>query len=361
MENTRYSGIELLRIIVMIMIVMHHFVVHGEVDLENLNFSVNKLFLQIFSMGGKIGVDVFVLITGYFGIEKIPSINKIIKQNLLVTFYSVNFIVLLGVTGIVGCESKKIWLMRVLKSIFPIPYQAYGFVTAFVLVYIFSFYFNQLIMMLTKKQFTTIVIGLICIWGVCPVFFGASFNFMDNELIWFVVLYFTGAYLKKYPVVRNIKIKMFILFSNLMMAAGSIIFLDILGEKWSIFRGYSLRLINEVNSVFALGIAISLLLVFAEFKIQSHTINQIARCTFGIFLIHDNVWVRDFLWKQLFRIGLWYESKWLMLFSCGAVAVVFLGCLVIEMVRLKVLDKFFETVSNNISTIILNKYDAMKL
>lgn len=65
LKRHRYSNIELLRIISMILIVAHHFSVHGGFDFSSTSFSVNRLYIQFLAMGGKIGVDIFCY---YFGI-----------------------------------------------------------------------------------------------------------------------------------------------------------------------------------------------------------------------------------------------------------------------------------------------------
>ena len=65
-KKERNSNFELLRIIAMLMIVFHHFSVHGGFNYELTDISFNRLWLYFISMGGKIGVDIFVLISGYF-------------------------------------------------------------------------------------------------------------------------------------------------------------------------------------------------------------------------------------------------------------------------------------------------------
>ena len=61
----RASNIELLRIISMILIIMHHFSVHGCFPFTP-DLTFNKVFLQVFGLGGKAAVVAFVMITGYF-------------------------------------------------------------------------------------------------------------------------------------------------------------------------------------------------------------------------------------------------------------------------------------------------------
>lgn len=64
----RDSNLELYRIIVMLLIVAHHYVVNS--DVGNLiaadPLAINSLFLRLFGMWGKTGINCFVLITGYF-------------------------------------------------------------------------------------------------------------------------------------------------------------------------------------------------------------------------------------------------------------------------------------------------------
>lgn len=87
-SKLRNSSFELLRIISMLLIVAHHFAVHGKFYLTS-SFSKNIFFLQSLSMFGKLGVNLFVLISGYFSCMH-PHIkfSKIIKLELEVIFYS---------------------------------------------------------------------------------------------------------------------------------------------------------------------------------------------------------------------------------------------------------------------------------
>jgi uncharacterized membrane protein len=59
----RESNIELLRIVSMVLIIMHHFSVHGTFPFTP-ELTFNKVFLQVFGLGGKAGVVAFVMITG---------------------------------------------------------------------------------------------------------------------------------------------------------------------------------------------------------------------------------------------------------------------------------------------------------
>ena len=65
--NIRKSNIELLRIIGMLMIVAHHYVVNSGImnAFETGNTSMNYVFLTLWGMWGKTGINVFILVSGF--------------------------------------------------------------------------------------------------------------------------------------------------------------------------------------------------------------------------------------------------------------------------------------------------------
>ena len=88
-NNERNSNIELLRIIAMFFIIAHHYVTSSNVTslFDYSNISGNMLFLQIFGMFGKIAINIFTLITGYFMVNKTISKAKFLSLFCKVEFY----------------------------------------------------------------------------------------------------------------------------------------------------------------------------------------------------------------------------------------------------------------------------------
>lgn len=66
--KSRNSNIELLRILMMITIIAHHYVINsGITELYDFNnITGNMIFQQIFGFSGKTIINVFLLISGYF-------------------------------------------------------------------------------------------------------------------------------------------------------------------------------------------------------------------------------------------------------------------------------------------------------
>ena len=87
----RNSNLELLRIIAMFIIVAHHYVVNsGIVSLYDFNnISFNMIFSQIWGFGGKMAINIFVLISCYFMCTYKLTWLKILKLYLEIKFYSV--------------------------------------------------------------------------------------------------------------------------------------------------------------------------------------------------------------------------------------------------------------------------------
>lgn len=84
--NKRNSNIEILRIISMILIIMHHFSTHGMGD--ELTYSFNRYVIAITNLGGKLGATLFVLVSGYYMCKSKITGRKLAKLFGEVFFYS---------------------------------------------------------------------------------------------------------------------------------------------------------------------------------------------------------------------------------------------------------------------------------
>lgn len=87
----RNSNLELYRIIVMLLIVAHHYVVNSGMmeEMAKESLSSRSLFFYIFGMWGKTAINCFVMITGYFMCKSQITIPKFLKLLLQVEFYNI--------------------------------------------------------------------------------------------------------------------------------------------------------------------------------------------------------------------------------------------------------------------------------
>ncbi|MEF2761471.1 MAG: acyltransferase family protein [Ligilactobacillus salivarius] len=123
----RSSNLELLRILSMFMIVVHHFAFHGTFDFKTITNTNQGALLAtlILESFGKVGVAIFVLIGAYFLVEKSFSFKRVMNLVILTSFYSIIIYIILRVLKF-GIPNDYLWT----KIIFPYPIPTnYWFVT----------------------------------------------------------------------------------------------------------------------------------------------------------------------------------------------------------------------------------------
>lgn len=62
----RQSNLELMRLVAMLFIVAHHFAVHSGFFFRGTRITGNMMFLQLLTILGKVGVNLFVMLSAWF-------------------------------------------------------------------------------------------------------------------------------------------------------------------------------------------------------------------------------------------------------------------------------------------------------
>lgn len=144
--NDRKLNFELLRIVSMFLIVIYHYSDWGGLIQVGDDLST-KLIGDFLNIGGKLGVNIFVLISGYFLIDSKFKIKKLIKVIFEVWLYSVG-IALVCMLLKIGDLSQD----TIVKSFLPIMNNMYWFATAYVVMYVLSPFINKFIRMYWKRK-----------------------------------------------------------------------------------------------------------------------------------------------------------------------------------------------------------------
>ena len=131
-QKQRESNIELFRIITMLLIVAHHYVVNsGLIDIISENpSSPRSLFYLIFGAWGKTGINCFVLISGYYMCKSQISLRKSLKLILQIVFYSVFLYILFVMIG-----EYQFSKMSFLRQFLPIKSVGNGFVSCYLVFF----------------------------------------------------------------------------------------------------------------------------------------------------------------------------------------------------------------------------------
>ena len=144
-EKSRERQFELLRILAMVFIIIHHYAIHGGI-LEAEVRTANKYIAVLIYSFGQVAVNVFILITGYFLIDSKFKIKKLLKLIFQVLFYTISILIIYIIF-------KGIPDWYILKTcIFPIISGTYWYITAYVFLYCLSPFLNILIRNLNQKN-----------------------------------------------------------------------------------------------------------------------------------------------------------------------------------------------------------------
>ena len=343
--NLRKSNFELLRIIAMTMIIAHHVAVHSGFSFASDSISVNRLWIQLIEMGGKIGVNIFVLISGYFMITANSiKTTKVINLWLQIFTYSFGFFLAVALLS-----PDSFSMDALIKSAMPITFSKWWFASTYFVLYLISPYVNKLLNSFDKKQYQRFLALLLFCWCIIPTLLSKSWQ--SSDLLWFVFLYALAGYVRLYTDIRSIKRSTCILLTVIIIALTflSVIALDILGTKNAFAAKYATYFYG-MSKLPVLLISLLLFLGFATTNIGCiPLVNAIASTCFGIYLIHDNNYVRLVLWNMIFHNTRFQESSFLIPYTLLQVVIVFVACGIVELLRIHLIERAYSKLVGNMS------------
>lgn len=335
----RDSSIELLRIISMIMIVIFHFAYHGKFEWEHSSLSLQRFWYNFIVLGGKIGVDVFVLISGYFLVNSNRSIStntkKLLKLWGQIFFYSATIYIIFTLTGRNPSGIKP----TIIPVFLPITYNTWWFASTYFVMFLLHPFINKFIGCLNTKSYQNLLFLLILCWYIIPSLTGEMYQ--GTPLLRFITLYLIAGYIKIYGLNPKLKCRhyfiLFLTFSTLNYLAS--VTYTLLGVKKEVYADRAINLFAPHN-LFVLLIALTLFMTFVTLKISYRKwINVMASATFGVYLIHDNGYTRPYLWIELFKNNHYQDTLILIPYSIAVTIIIYTVCTLIELIRQQVLDK----------------------
>lgn len=336
--GVRSSNIELFRILSMLMIVAHHYLVNsGLLDCIDAQASLHfqDYFLLLFGWAGKTGINCFVLITGYFMCTSQFTKKKFGKLLAERYFYAIALWCIFFFTGYEAFSAKGF-----LKMLFPFFTVADNFTSCFLLFYLLIPFLNKLIHTLTEKEHFWLMAWCLGVYVVLPSF--AKANVVFNYVTWFSILFIIASYIRIYPKnwFNNTKITGMLMVVSLILSWGSVAVLATLSRVVGKNIGISYFFVSDSNKILALATGVSAFLFFKNINIgHSKIINTIAASTFGVLLIHANSnTMRRWLWQDTFNnVGV-YESGNVVIHAVVSVILIYAVCTVIDICRIKLLE-----------------------
>lgn len=277
-KNMKKSNFELLRVISILMITLHHITFTLGIDATDM---YTRLWAQFFYIGGKVGVNCFILISGYFLSQMKFDMRRIIKTHTRVVAYCMTGLLC---SALINEGGVKLW--DILKSVFPVVFNTYWFVAAYIGMLVCSPVLNWIVKNADLRMHTTLIISGLLLFTIIPTFTAQTpFN---SNVTWFCLMYLLGAYFRKY----NTKLKYWLskggLFPVMWMLIWSASVVFTIGERWipalregtNFFTGMYI-LPQLINSV-------SLFLLLERKIISNKLINYFGKHTFAGYLVQSN-------------------------------------------------------------------------
>ena len=302
--QSRNISIDILKILSMVMVIILHTKTYG---LKGVNLTPSDgLYwivwtLQFLSI---VAVNCFVLISGYFTSASIPSPKKLFKLWLQVEIFSVGIYLILCTIPDSGVEFG---FAQLLAHILPVICDRYWFFTCYIILMILAPLLNRFIDTMAQKEFKRCVLTLLSLFVLLP-----SINLYSNSfgtskgysVIWFIILYFVAAYLRRYPLPQKPYGVFYLAITVISIFANTI--LEKLSNTLDLFEK-AREILSMYNGITVFVASVCLFLFFTHHPIQSEKTSaklftRIVAASFSVYLIHDHPAIRNVLWNDLIKL-----------------------------------------------------------
>ena len=361
MEKKRLGNFDLFRIFSMFIIVLFHYVSHGNFIFDNPN--INNVLLVLIGSYGLLGVLCFISISSHFlyNFNSKFSTKKLIKLLIETTIFSLSFYLILYIMnhyfefrfkGILYIEDLK----DLPRNTFPIFYYTYWFMSIYFIFYVISPILKVTVKKLNRKylKFFLIFFG---IFLIISLFTKVS---ILGRLFMFIYIYIIIAYLSKYPknyISKNYKKLSIIAFT---VTIGSILISYYIMKinNNSLESEAIYKTIISISSPLMVIDAILLYLIFKNITFNGNRlIKTIGSSTLGIYIIHEHDYFHHILFDYVFKRSTLHYSKFLFIKCISSCVIIFLICSVLSIVTIKILNISLYKILDRIEIKYLNRID----
>lgn len=327
-KQPRELNVELLRIILMIMIVCHHFLMRGR-GLHVLYMSesthinddaLHGLFIDSFLI---MTVNCFVFISGYYGIKfRIKTVLSLLVQAIT---YSILIDVIFKLI-----TDEPLSMDLVYNGLLSVPNGQWWFITTYFFLFLLSPFLNLAKRQLTRFQFLYILgvltlINFVIGFTLDPSSFGVLNGY---SLFSFICVYFYGQACGAYLDLKKGKWFYFTLYLICSLLIFSFFYISLKQSRVDLaWRAFS------YNNPLVMISAMSFFYFFKQIKISFRWISFFSSSVLAVYLVHEHPGMADLLTENLnslatrYRVGNIYFTLFLI------AVVLFLCCTVIEKIR----------------------------
>lgn len=336
-DKVRLSNIELLRIIAMVLVIVVHsdFFSLGVPTLDDLQHAAVPTLVRVFIQSLSICcVNIFVLISGYFGIR--PK-----SKNLASFIYQILFFFILIYFCCVLTGVSKFGVYGIMQCFCLTP--SNWFVKAYFLLFILSPVLNAFVDLNNRRLHRNVLIGFFLIQTIYGNLHAANFFANGYGPISFIGLYLLGRYIFLYRPKFTAFKAVYDLIIYFTCALLLTVFSTILISN---DKNCDAILFTYINPLVILE-ALALLLFFSKLKFRSDTINRIAASAFAVYLFHANPNILNRFFKEsIIQIYSNSSGIYTILYIAAFNTAIFVISVFIDKLRKYSYDFFFKEIRN---------------
>ena len=331
---SRNYGIDALRILSMLMIVVLHVLKYGGIlgntEIYSAKYETAWL-LEVMAFGA---VDCFALISGYVGVYSKNKCSNLGELWLRVLFYSV----IITVAFLIFAP-ETVGAAELIGSLFPAITGKYWYFTAYFLLFFFIPMLNHALNALSKRRMKWILILVLAtVTAALPLERDPFVLKAGYSSLWLMILYLLGGYIRKYGLLTRAKSYVFLLcfFGFSVVTWLSKLAIQLVTQRVFGEIKYEDTMISYI-SITVLGAAVSLLLFFERVNIKSAVwIKLISFATplvFSVYLIHTHPLVFNHVITDTFAWAADLPLYFMIPAALGISLGIFAACVLIDYVR----------------------------
>lgn len=338
LRPVRASNFELLRLLAMLLVlILHanyltfHFPTFEALHDQPLG-SLGRIWSESLAI---VGVNVFVLISGYFGIRlRIKGMVSLLFQ---AAFYTIGIYLTLVALDLEPFQSKAF-----LRTFYPLDRSKEWFLPTYLSLMIFSPLLNAFVQKQTEQGLRHYLI----FFYVLSTLFGFLSDQLDVQygysIFSFCGIYLLGRYFHLYPEgVERCKTSMLIaIYLGVSLVQSLALFAYGYTSGQSIVANALTGRFLSYASPLNILTAVALFLAFSRLKLQSRAINWIASSTFAVYLIHCNGRLIGYYTGYIHGLSEHPVGVFLGMVA-GFILLVFAGSILIDKVRLLLWEWIF--------------------
>lgn len=343
-----------LKLIAMIGIVFIHCVSNCNVLEEMEYLSAPYFIMSILYTAFLAMTNVFVIVSSYLLINKYKvkaggiRFGKVIEICCVTSAYATAIYLILVASGAISFG-----LFDFFKSLFSVFVNQYWFIGAYLFLYIMSPLLFKALNALSEKEVRIVCITSLVFFSLFPTLFifESPLEFYDSQhgksIVWMIVLFVLTFYIDKFGMEFIRKIKK----SQVVIGLSLSVFLLVLSRIVLRYISFLIHLggdgegrlfFDESVFIVVISFAFFVLTIKTKPKMKKGKIDAItsllAGTTLGIYLIHNNPYLRTLMWEK-FKLLIFKYSGMEVLMVIAIVIAIFIVCFLVEYIRIFVTGK----------------------